>query len=51
VGHRSRKWEPEPLRWLGANAGLQAMTWADSAEARNGRPSRMASVVNAMMGR
>jgi glycine/D-amino acid oxidase-like deaminating enzyme len=22
VGHRSRRWEPEPLRWLGINAGL-----------------------------
>jgi glycine/D-amino acid oxidase-like deaminating enzyme len=51
VGHRSRNWEPEPLRWLGANAGLRAMTWADAAEQRHGRPSRMASVVNAMMGR
>ncbi len=51
VGHRSRNWEPEPLRWLGANAGLQAMTWADAAENRSGRPSRMASLVNAMMGR
>jgi glycine/D-amino acid oxidase-like deaminating enzyme len=51
VGHRSRNWEPEPLRWLGANAGLRAMTWADSAEQRRGRPSRLASVVNAMMGR
>jgi len=51
VGHRSRDWEPEPLRWLGANAGLQAMTWADNAEARSGRPSRLAGVVNAMMGR
>jgi glycine/D-amino acid oxidase-like deaminating enzyme len=51
VGHRSRRWEPEPLRWLGANAGLQAMTWADAAERRHGRPSRMASLVNAMMGR
>jgi len=20
VGHRSRRWEPEPLRWLGVNA-------------------------------
>ena len=38
VGHRSRDWEPEPLRWLGANAGLQAMTWADHAEARRGAP-------------
>jgi glycine/D-amino acid oxidase-like deaminating enzyme len=51
VGHRSRNWEPEPLRWLGANAGLQAMTWADSAERRRGKPSRLASAVNAIMGR
>jgi glycine/D-amino acid oxidase-like deaminating enzyme len=51
VGHRSRLWEPEPLRWLGANAGLRAMAWADAAEQRRGRPSRMASAVNAMMGR
>lgn len=51
VGHRSRNWEPEPLRWLGANAGLRAMTWADHAESRSGRPSRLAGLVNAMMGR
>jgi glycine/D-amino acid oxidase-like deaminating enzyme len=51
VGHRSRKWEPEPLRWLGANAGLRAMTWADNSEARRDRPSRLAQLVNAMMGR
>jgi glycine/D-amino acid oxidase-like deaminating enzyme len=51
VGHRSRRWEPEPLRWLGANAGLQAMTWADVQERRTGRRSRVASVVDAMMGR
>jgi len=51
VGHRSRRWEPEPLRWLGANAGLHAMTWADAAETRRGRPSRAASVVNRIIGR
>jgi glycine/D-amino acid oxidase-like deaminating enzyme len=51
VGHRSRNWEPEPLRWMGANAGLHAMTWADHAETRRGRPSTMAKLVNAMMGR
>ncbi|MDT4937230.1 MAG: hypothetical protein QOG80_901 [Pseudonocardiales bacterium] len=51
VGHRSRDWEPEPLRWIGANAGLRAMTWADRTEQRGGRPSRVAGVVNAMMGR
>ncbi len=51
VGHRSRNWEPEPLRWLGANAGLQAMTWADAAENRSGKSSRLAALVNAMMSR
>ena len=24
VGHRSRRWEPEPLRWLGVNVGASA---------------------------
>jgi glycine/D-amino acid oxidase-like deaminating enzyme len=51
VGHRGRRWETEPLRWLGANAGLRAMTWADAAEQRRGRPSQMAVLVNGMMGR
>jgi glycine/D-amino acid oxidase-like deaminating enzyme len=51
VGHRSPRWEPEPLRWLGANAALHAMTWADRVEARTGRSSRVAAVVNAMMSR
>ena len=51
VGHRSRNWEPEPLRWLGANAGLRAMTMADRAETRGGKTSRVAGLVNAMMGR
>ena len=50
VGHRSPKWEPEPLRWLGINAGLRTMTWADHAETRTGRPSRAAAVVNRLMG-
>jgi glycine/D-amino acid oxidase-like deaminating enzyme len=45
VGHRSPQWEPEPLRWLGVNAGLQAMSWADRHEARTGRPSRAAELV------
>jgi glycine/D-amino acid oxidase-like deaminating enzyme len=51
VGHQSRSWEPEPLRWLGANAGLRAMALADRAESRSGNPSRAARLVNAMMGR
>jgi len=51
VGHRSRDWEPEPLRWLGANAGLWAMRWADAAERVSGRRSRVAGVVNGVLGR
>jgi glycine/D-amino acid oxidase-like deaminating enzyme len=51
VNHRSPQWEREPLRWLGANAGLRAMTWADRAEARHGTPSRLARVVNKAVGR
>ncbi len=50
VGHRSRSWEPEPLRWLGINAGLRTMTWADAAEARTGQPSRAAEVAGRFLG-
>jgi glycine/D-amino acid oxidase-like deaminating enzyme len=50
VGHRSPRWEPEPLRWLGVNAGLQVMSWADRHETRTGRPSRAAAVVGRYLG-
>ena len=50
VGHRSPPWEPEPLRWLGVNAGLQVMSWADRQEARTGRPSRAAAVAGRFLG-
>jgi glycine/D-amino acid oxidase-like deaminating enzyme len=29
VGHTSRRWEPEPLRWLGVNAGLRGTSLLD----------------------
>jgi glycine/D-amino acid oxidase-like deaminating enzyme len=45
VGHRSRRWEPEPLRWLGINGALQVMGSADRAEGRTGRPSRRAGLL------
>jgi glycine/D-amino acid oxidase-like deaminating enzyme len=47
VGHRSPQWEPEPLRWLGVNAGLRTMRVADWEEARTRRPS----VAGAFVGR
>jgi len=50
VGHHSPRWEPEPLRWLGVNAGLHAMSLADRQEARTGRPSRAAGVMGRFLG-
>jgi glycine/D-amino acid oxidase-like deaminating enzyme len=50
VNHRSPQWETEPLRWLGINAGLRAMGWADRAEARTGRSSRAAQVMGRFLG-
>jgi glycine/D-amino acid oxidase-like deaminating enzyme len=40
VGHRSRRWEPEPLRWAGVNAGLRLAAAADAIAARTPRPAR-----------
>lgn len=50
VGHRSPRWEPEPLRWLGVNAGLWTMRAADRSEARTGRPSRLAARMGRLLG-
>jgi glycine/D-amino acid oxidase-like deaminating enzyme len=50
VGHRSPRWEAEPLRWLGMNAGLQVMSWADKQEARTGRASRAAGFMGRFLG-
>jgi glycine/D-amino acid oxidase-like deaminating enzyme len=50
VGHRSPRWEPEPLRWLGVNAGLWAMTAADAEERLTGRPSRAARLMAGLLG-
>jgi glycine/D-amino acid oxidase-like deaminating enzyme len=50
VGHRSPDWEPEPLRWLGLNAGLQVMNLADRQEARTGQPSGVARFMGRFLG-
>jgi len=50
VDHRSRSWEPEPLRWLGINAALWATKAADRSEVRRGRPSRLAGQVDRLLG-
>lgn len=38
VGHRSRRWEPEPLRWLGARYLQGALARLDARAARSGQP-------------
>ncbi|MGY1690483.1 NAD(P)/FAD-dependent oxidoreductase [Geodermatophilus sp. SYSU D01105] len=41
VGHRSPRFEPEPLRWLGVNAGIRLAGLIDDRERRTGRPARL----------
>lgn len=45
VGHQGRKWEPEPLRWLGINSMVRLPISADASEERTGRPARVRSAV------
>jgi len=45
VNHRSPRWEPEPLRWLGVNAARLAFAAADREEALTRRPSLLARAV------
>ncbi len=49
VGHRSRRWEPEPLRWLAINGALKTMGVADRSEARSGQGSRVARVMRSLL--
>jgi glycine/D-amino acid oxidase-like deaminating enzyme len=48
--HRSRSWEPEPLRWLGINGSLALVKSADDKESRTSRPSRRARLVGRLTG-
>jgi len=49
VGHESRRWAPEPFRWLGINSGLWAARSGDRAEARTGRPSRRVELLHRLL--
>ena len=46
VDHRSKRWEPEPLRWSGINGGLRLAGWVDEYEERHQRVPRFASVLD-----
>ena len=50
VNHRSPNWEPEPLRWLGVNAGIAVGKWADATEHRRGKPSKLALRLAGLLG-
>ena len=50
VNHRSRRWEPEPFRWVGVNLGLRVMAHADRVEERTGRPTKRGDVVKKVIG-
>ena len=50
VGHRSPRWEVEPLRWLGVNAGLRLATWADAEERATHRPAVLGRPLAALTG-
>ncbi len=52
VGRRPRRWEPEPLRWLGVTAMYKLLNAADRNEAAsNGPPSRLGRLGNWIAGR
>jgi len=50
VGHRSPRWEPEPVRWAGVRTGIGLNRYADAAEKRTGRKARCTERVLGMMG-
>jgi glycine/D-amino acid oxidase-like deaminating enzyme len=51
VGHTSRRFEPEPLRFIGARTLYLAYRAADRREARGGGPSRLADIASVVAGR
>jgi glycine/D-amino acid oxidase-like deaminating enzyme len=51
VRHRSRRWEPEPFRWLAANVAVRMLAAADAEEQRSGAPSRKSDLIMRLMGR
>ncbi|MDF0600758.1 FAD-binding oxidoreductase [Psychromarinibacter sp. C21-152] len=51
VNRRVRRWEPEPLRWLGITGMYRLLDAADRHEARGGGPSRLAALGYRLTGR
>lgn len=49
VGHRSRRWEPEPLRFIGINSIVRLPIGADRREERKGKRSRWREAILARL--
>jgi glycine/D-amino acid oxidase-like deaminating enzyme len=50
VGHRSPRWEPEPLRWLGVNFSRKLVESVDRAEAAGEEPKRRRRLLERLLG-
>jgi glycine/D-amino acid oxidase-like deaminating enzyme len=51
VGHRSKKWEPEPFRWMGINTMVRLPISADAHEAKTGtRPKIREALIERLTG-
>jgi glycine/D-amino acid oxidase-like deaminating enzyme len=50
VGHRWKRWEPEPLRWLGIQTMTAVMASADKVEQRTGHTARRAKLLDRLVG-
>ena len=50
VQHRSRRWEPEPVRWASINGARRLAGWIDEQEFERGRTPRLASVLDRIVG-
>jgi glycine/D-amino acid oxidase-like deaminating enzyme len=51
VGHRPRRWEPEPLRWAAIHGVYSLYRRADRGERRSAHESRLGRAVDALSGR
>lgn len=50
VNHASPRWEFEPFRWIGVNAGLHAAAAADLEERLTNRPSKVSALLEKLTG-
>jgi glycine/D-amino acid oxidase-like deaminating enzyme len=49
VGHHSRRWEPEPLRYIASRSIIATLGSADRVEVQTGRPARRVRLVDPFM--